>query len=68
MPREYQDYRNTIEQLNRLYPDRELLTIKEVMQITGYRSVNSVKKYFPFANGRINKATLARCLCQTAGK
>lgn len=68
MPREYQDYRNTIEQLNRLYPDRELLTIKEVMQITGYRSVNSVKKYFPFANGRINKATLARCLCQTVGK
>ena len=68
MPREYPDYRNTIEQLNRLFPGRELLTIKEVMQITGYRSVNSVKKYFPFANGRINKATLARCLCQTAGK
>ena len=68
MPREYPDYRNTIEQLNRLFPDRELLTIKEVMQITGYKSVNSVKKYFPVTNGRINKATLARCLCQTAGK
>ena len=67
MPREYPYYRNTIEQLNRLFPDRELLTIKEVMQITGYKSVNSVKKkYFPVNNGRINKSTLARCMCQSA--
>ena len=42
MTREYPDYRNTIEPLNRIFPDRELLTSKEVMRITGYRSVNSV--------------------------
>lgn len=64
MPREYPDYRNTIEQLNRLFPERELLTVKEVMQVTGYKSVNTVKKRFPVNNGRINKATLARCMCQ----
>lgn len=64
MPREYPDYRNTIEQLNRLFPERELLTVKEVMQVTGYKSVNTVKKHFPVNNGKINKATLARIMCQ----
>lgn len=63
MAREYEDYRNTIEQLNRMYPDRELLTMKEVMGITGYKSKDTVRKHFPLANGRINKSTLARCLC-----
>lgn len=62
MAREFQDYRNTIEQLNRLYPDKELLTMEEVMKITGYKCKDSVRKYFPFVNRRINKATLARCL------
>ena len=48
MAREFPDYRNTIEQLNRLYPDRELLTMEEVMKITGYKSRDSVRKHFPF--------------------
>lgn len=63
MPREYQDYRETIEQLNRQFPERELLTINDVMRVTGYRSKDTVKKHFPFKNARINKATFARCLC-----
>ena len=62
MAREFPDYRNTIEQLNRIYPDKELLTMEEVMKITGYKSKDSVRKYFPFVNRRINKATLAICL------
>ena len=62
MGREFPDYRNTIEQLNRLFPGKELLTMEEVMQITGYKSRDSVRKHFPFVNRRINKATLARCL------
>ena len=36
MAREKEDYRANIEQLNRLFPEREMLTIKEVMQILGY--------------------------------
>ena len=28
--------------------------------------VDNLKKYFPVNNGRINKSTLARCLCQSA--
>lgn len=62
MARENEDYRATLEQLNRLFPERELLTMDEVMRITGYKSKDSVRKHFPFVNRRINKATLARCL------
>lgn len=63
MPREKEDFRVNLEQLNRLFPERELLTIKEVMQVTGYKSVNTVKKHVPFTNHRVSKATLARIMC-----
>ena len=63
MPREKEDYRANIEQLNRLYPEREMLTIREVMQIMGYRSPNTAKKYVPFFHGKVCKATLARIMC-----
>ena len=63
MAREHQDYRNNIEQLNRLYPDREMLTVAETMQIMGYKSQNTAKKYIPFVNRKISKAALARLMC-----
>ena len=60
MAREKEDYRANIEQLNRLFPEREMLTIKEVMQILGYGSPHTVKKYLKFVHGKISKAALAR--------
>lgn len=63
MPREKEDYRANIEQLNRLYPDREMLTIPEVMRIMGYASPNTAKKHISFTNRRVSKATLARIMC-----
>lgn len=63
MPREKEDYRANIEQLNRLFPEREMLTIKETMQILGYTSPNTVKKYLTFVHGKISKAALARYMC-----
>ncbi len=63
MPREKEDYRNNIEQLNRIFPEREMLTIRESMQILGYNSPNTVKKYLNFVNGKISKAALARYMC-----
>ena len=65
MPREKEDFRANIEQLNRLYPDREMLTIRETKQILGYGSINTVKKHLGklFVNGRISKAALARYMC-----
>ena len=63
MAREKEDFRANIEQLNRLFPEREMLTIRETMQILGYSSPNTVKKYLTFVNGKISKAALARYMC-----
>lgn len=63
MAREKEDFRINIEQLNRLYPDREMLTIPEIMGILGYKSANSVRKNIRLVNGKASKATLARYMC-----
>lgn len=65
MAREKEDYRENIEQLNRLFPEREMLTLPEAMQILGYSSRNTVKKYLgaKIVNGRISKAAIARYMC-----
>ncbi len=63
MGREKEDFRANIEQLNRYYPDHEMLSIKEVMAVTGYRSKDTVKKHIQFVNGRVSKAALARYMC-----
>lgn len=65
MAREKEDYRVNLEQLNRHYPDREMLTIQETMQILGYGSVNTVKKHLgaSLVHNRISKAALARYMC-----
>lgn len=63
MARERPDYRATLEQLNELYPGRELLTQEEVKQITGYKTKDSIRKHFPsVCGGRYNKTTVARVL------
>jgi len=63
MAREKEDYRANLERLNELYPDHEMLTVLETMKVMGYRSINTVKKYVPFTNSRVSKATLARIMC-----
>ena len=67
MPREHQDYRNNIEQLNRLFPARELLNVSDVMSVTG-RCRSTVKKYYMPATRTISKAALARLLCNYDGR
>ena len=64
MPRESPDYRANLEQLNRLFPDRELLRAAEVAQVLGCSSVNTVKRKVPMQRGQISKAHLARILCE----
>ena len=65
MAREKEDYRANIEQLNRLFPEYEMLTLKDVMQVLGYTDPRPVKKYLgsSFVNGKLCKATLARYMC-----
>ena len=63
MPREKTDYRSTLEQLNKLFPGRELLTAAEVQSVTGYSTRDSVRSHFPsVCGGKYNKATVARIL------
>lgn len=62
MPREKEAYRDNLVRLNEAFPDRDMLTIKEVAHWMG-RDVKTVKKYIPFKKGiGISKATLASIL------
>lgn len=65
MPREHPDYRANIELLNQRFPDHDMLTREEVLQVTGYRNMNTMLKYLgkSFVNKRLSKATLARYMC-----
>lgn len=62
MGRELEGYRDNIAQLNRLFPDYEMLSLKEVMQVLNYSDPRSVKKFLgrKFVNGKLSKTALAR--------
>lgn len=63
MARERPDFRATMEQLNRLYPERELLTLEDMKAVTGYQTGDSIRKHFPsVCGGKYNKSTVARIL------
>lgn len=65
MAREKEGYRENLEILNARYPDHDMLTIEEIMQVTGYTSINTIRKYFGKAlvNRRLSKVYLARYMC-----
>lgn len=60
---EHPDYRNNLEQVLAFSQGRQMLTIREVMQFTGIRHYSTIHKRFPFIDGYISAATLARRLC-----
>lgn len=60
---EHIDYRNNLEQVLQFSDGRQMLTIGEVMQFTGIRHYATLHKRFPFVDGYISVATLARCMC-----
>ena len=59
MPREKEAYRDNLELLDRMFPDKNILTVSDVAKFSGccYRVA---KKIYPFKDNRISKATLAR--------
>lgn len=65
MAREKEGYRDNLEILNTRFPDHDLLSIDEVMQVTGIKSVNTVRKHLGklMVNRRLSKAALARYMC-----
>lgn len=65
MAREKEDYRANLERLNELFPDHEMLSIKETARVMGFQTERTVKKYVPFKGPglTISKAALARIMC-----
>ena len=60
---ERKDYRLNLERLNELFPDKEMLTIHDVMQVMGFSSPQSAKKYVPFTKSKqVSKVTMARVM------
>lgn len=62
MPREKIDFRPNYAALNEHFPNREMLTVRDVMAVYGC-SRASVYRNFPIVNGKISKAKLARLMC-----
>lgn len=65
MAREKECYRENLEILNIRFPDHDMLTIEEVMQVTGIRTKDTVRKHLGqfYVNRRISKAALAQYMC-----
>lgn len=65
MSREKEGYRENLEILNGRYPDHDLLTMAEVMTVTGFSSRNTVLKHLgdKFVGKRLSKVHLARWMC-----
>jgi hypothetical protein len=61
MSREKEAYRNNLERLCEAFPNKEMLTQKDVAKFTGL-DYRTVKRIFPFRESFISKATLARCM------
>lgn len=65
MAREKDGYRENLEVLNIRYPDHDMLTIEEVMTVTGIRTKDTVRKHLGqfYVNRRVSKVALARYMC-----
>jgi hypothetical protein len=66
MAREKECYRENLEILNTRFPDHDLLSVEEVLQVTGYTDRRTLMKYIGpknWINRRLSKAYLARYMC-----
>ena len=61
---EFEDklYRDNLERLLEKSQGKEILNLRETAEILGFRDTRTVKKRYPFVDGYISLATLARCL------
>ena len=66
MGRELDGYRDNLELLNLRFPDCDMLTIVQVMEVTGWHNRQTIRKYFGeyFTAGKtISKVFIARWMC-----
>ena len=55
-------YRDNLERFREKTNGKELLNLRETAALLGLKDPRTVKKMFPFVNGYITIATLARCV------
>lgn len=63
MSREKSGYRDNLELLNELFPDRAMLNAKDVMQLTGWKKRETVMTHLGglfVSGGLISKTAVAR--------
>ena len=65
MAREKDGYRDNLELLNTRYPEHDMLTVEEALQVTGYKKRDTLMRHLgeKFVNHRISKVYLARYMC-----
>lgn len=65
MSREKDGYRENLELINIRFPDHDLLSLEQAMQIIGYSDRRTVRKHLGkyIVNNRISKVYLARYMC-----
>lgn len=62
MGREKQGYRDTIAELNRIFPDKGMLDRNDAARFMG-KSISTVRRRIQFKDGLITKADFARQVC-----
>lgn len=55
-------YRENLQDILEFSQGRRLLTISEVRRYTGLKDDRTIKRRYPFKDGYISAATLAKCL------
>lgn len=68
MAREKEGYRENLELLNTRFPACDMLTVEQVMEVTGWRNYRTINKYFGdrFTHGKtISKVYVASWMCGT---
>ena len=65
MSRERDGYRENLELINIRFPDHDLLSLEQAMQIIGYSDRRTLRKHLGryIVNNRISKVYLARYMC-----
>lgn len=60
---EHPAYRDNLEQILQFTCGKHLLSVTDVGRFTGIVDHRAIKRRYPFTDGRISAATLARCMC-----
>jgi len=58
-------YQDNLRVLREKADGKEVLNLRETAEILGFKDTRTVKKRYPFVDGYITLATLARCLTPT---